>query len=182
MKTKTKKQIKLSRKIAVTRSQQISVTVTAVTFQINQTFKLVREIKEKFGAKILPRHGFGYIGQNALKSDIAVWCVNIDKNPYWINQRIDNGQTLLERKLKPETPEMFLNRIRKDLDYNATQLRLTFARINNVFKFIGVFQLSAIDVDNQTAIYKKKDVSILSISVKATSELTVTIKESTCIH
>lgn len=168
-----------TQKVLCKKSTTIAISAQALTLQINQTFKFVKDIAAAFGANILPRHGFGYIGKNASTSDVAVWCVNIDKNPYWINQLVDKGSTLLERKLKGESRVEFVNRIRKNLDYDTDQLRLTFARIKGVFHFIGIFQLSGFDIDTQTTIFKKVKDQHLLISYKQTTKtLKVTIEET----
>lgn len=174
---KATKQKVLSRQVTMTKSQTIFVTSPAVTLKIGQSFKRVKDMAEAFGAKVFPRHGFGYIGQNTFQVDVAVWVVNVVKNPYWDNQLI--GNTLYEKKIKEKSRTEFLNRIRHDLDYDATQLRLTFAKDKNGLHFIGVFRLSAIDVDNQTVIYKKVADKLQSVYYKRmTKTLTVTIEET----
>ena len=166
-------------KMTMKRSQTILVTVPAVTLKIGQRFKLVKDMAAAFGAKVFPRHGFGYIGQNISQEDVAVWTVNVVKNPYWDNQVLDKGHTIYEKKVAGEPREKFLNRIRYDLDYDATQLRLTFAKDKTGLRFIGIFRLSSIDVDNQTVIYKKVADELQSVYYKRmTKTLTVTIEES----
>lgn len=85
----------------------------------------------------------------------------------------------MESKATKESRADFLKRIRKNLDYDADQLRLTFARVKNRYYFIGVYQLSIIDVDSQTVIYKKVADKLDSVFYKRmTRTLDVTIEET----
>lgn len=161
------------------KSETIIVSVPFVNLRIGDTFKSVSEMAKAFGAKVLSRRGFGYIGKTASNADVAVWTVNMVKNPYWNNQLLDNGNTIHERKINGESSAEFLNRVRKDLDYDANQLRLTFAKDKKGLHFIGVFQLSGFDVDNQTAIYKRVgNHSLLVYYKRMTKTQTITIEES----
>ena len=176
---KATKQKVLSRQVTMTKSQTILVTVPAVTLKIGQKFKPFKAIAAKFGAKSNPFHTFAYIGKTASNADVAIWGVNLDPKSPWRNRFTNNGNTLLESKAYGESRDEFLKRIRKNLDYDAEQLRLTFARIKNVYYFVGFYQLSSIDVDNQTIIYKKVADELQSVFYKRlTKKLMVTIEES----
>ncbi len=170
---------KYTKKIVCKKSVTILVSVLPGNLRIGDTFKSVSEMAKTFGAKVLPRHGFGYIGKTASNADVAVWTVNMGKNPYWKNKLLDHGNTLTERKIKGESRAEFLNRVRKDLDYDADQLRLTFAKDQKGLHFIGVFQLSGFDVDNQTTTYKRVINKLLPVYYKRmTKTQTITIEES----
>lgn len=165
--------------IVCKKSETIIVSVLPENLRIGDTFKSVSKMAKAFGAKVLPRRGFGYIGKTASNSDVAVWTVNTVKNPYWENKLLDHGNTITERKINGESRAEFLNRVRKDLDYDADQLRLTFAKDQKGLHFIGVFQLSGFDVDNQTAIYKRvENHSLLVYYKRMTKTQTITIEES----
>lgn len=166
-------------KMTMKRSQTILVTVPAVTLKIGQKFKPFKAIAAQFGAKSNPFHTFAYIGKTASNADVAIWGVNLDPKSPWNNRFTNDGNTLLESKAYGESRDEFLKRIRKNLDYDAEQLRLTFARIKNVYYFVGFYQLSSIDVDNQTIIYKKVADELQSVFYKRlTKKLAVTIEES----
>ena len=170
---------KHTKKIVCQKSKTIIVSAPIVNLQIGTTYKSVSEMKKTFGAKVLPRRGFGYIGKTASNADVAVWTVNMVKNPYWNNQLLDNGNTIHERKINGESSAEFLNRVRKDLDYDADQLRLTFAKDKKGLHFIGTFQLSGFDVDNQTTIFKKvPNPELLVYYKRMTKTQTITIEES----
>lgn len=179
IKASKKTTLKLTKKLVCRKSQTIVVSVPSVTLRIGQAFKSVSEMAAAFGAKVLPRRGFGYIGKNASHVDVAVWTASVVKNPYWNNQLLDNRNTIHERKINGESRAEFLSRIRKDLDYDADQLRLTFAKDKKGLHFIGVFQLSGFDVDNQTVIYRKVAEQALAVLYKRmTKTQTITIEES----
>lgn len=177
--TKTTEQKVLTKKVQFKRSKTVGISATSLVFHIGQKFKSVKEMAATFGANVLPRRGFGYIGKNTSHADVAVWTVNIDKNQYWYNRITDNGDTLIESKAKGESRTEYLNRIRKDLDYDAKQRRLTFAKTKNRLYFIGVFLLSEFNVDSQTTIYKRvADKALIVHYKRMTRTLTLTIEET----
>lgn len=173
------KQKTLTKKVQFKKSETILVTVPAVTLKNGQKFKTFKEIAALFATKSNPYHTFVYIGKTATNADVALWGVNLDPNKYWYNRFDAKGKTLLESKATKESRADFLKRIRKNLDYDADQLRLTFARVKNRYYFIGVYQLSIIDVDSQTVIYKKVADKLDSVFYKRmTRTLDVTIEET----
>ncbi len=171
--------IRRTKKVLFHKSTMLAVNAQTVKLIANQTFDSVHDVASAFGAKVLPRRGFGYIGKNGSQSYIAVWCVNLGNNPYWYNQLVDNDNTLLEQKKRGESREAFLQRIRKDLDYDTEQLRLTFSKVKGRLKFIGIFQLSGFDIDKQTTIFKRVENQPLVISYRQmTKTMKITIEET----
>ena len=169
----------LTKKVLFTKSETILIAVPAVNLKVGQKFKSFQKIAALFGAKCSRFRTFAYIGRAASTADVAIWGVNLNSNPYWNNRFIKDGAMLLESKVNKESRADFLKRIRKNLDYDANQLRMTFAKVKNTYYFIGVFQLSAIDIDNQTIIYKKvADDPISVFYKKMTKTLKITIEET----
>ena len=185
MRTKGNKAVKataqktLIKKVLFTKSETIQIAVPTVTLKLGQEFKSFQKIAAQFGAKCSRFRTYAYIGKAASTADVAIWGVNLNPNPHWNNRFIKDGAMLLESKVNNESRDDFLKRIRKNLDYEADQLRMTFAKVKNIYYFIGVFQLSAIDIDNRTIIYKKvADEPISVFYKKMTKTLKITIEET----
>ena len=155
------------------------ITSISIPLKTNQCYRRVKRIASLWGGNIPPRRGFGYVMNNGKKTNLALWCINLSDNPYWENVLCDNGNTLKERKVKGETPKSFQARIFQSEDYDVNVKRLCFAKKRNIYYFIGMFHLSELDFDTQTAVFKKDRTSQFIFKVKTKKKVVFTFEEET---
>lgn len=154
-----------------------SYRVTNVLMHLcsNKTYKSIKSIANEFGVKMPPRKGFVFLKGN----ELALWCIHFDSNPGWLNQLDSTGEFISEKKLPGEISEQFQKRIRKDHVYDAGLIRICFAKENGVYRFVGVFKLSKVDLDNQTCVFRRLQDPQIMVSVTRRKKVTVIIEEET---
>lgn len=175
---------KTSKKRVVTTIQTTTSVIGGITnisipLTINQAYSRVNEIANYWGGYIPPRKGFGYL-DDGKKKNLALWCINLSKNPYWENVLCDKGKTIKERKITGESPKEFQTRIIKDDSYNVNVKRLCFAKgKGGIYYFLGLFRLSQLDFDTQTAIFKKEEDTQFILKIRKTKKVVFTFEEET---
>lgn len=156
------------------------ITNISTSLKVNQGYNRVWKIADDCGVSIPPRRGFGYFMNGLKKTDLALWCINLSNNPYWENLLCDNGKTIKERKITGESPKEFQTRIIKDDSYNVNVKRLCFAKgKGGIYYFLGLFRLSQLDFDTQTAIFKKEEDTQFILKIKKTKKVVFTFEEET---
>ena len=169
----------IKKKKKITKSQKTVVTtITPATIHINQTFRLIRDIANAFGAYIPPRKCFGFKLRNGIKTNIAVWCPSYDAGTPWTNILTNGGKTLIEKKRTALSLSDFQKQIRKMPNYDVNILRMVFLKVNKMFYFVGFFQVDVIDFTNRTVSFKKVDVPAFSVTIKKKT-VHVTVEEET---
>ena len=156
----------------------VVATITPATIHINQTFRLIRDIKNAFGANIPPRKCFGFMVRNGIKTNTAVWCPSYAPGIPWTNILTNGGRTLIEKKKLALSLSDFQKLIRKEPNYDVNILRMVFLKVNKKFYFIGFFQVDVIDFTNRTVSFKKVDVPAFSVTIKKKT-VHVTVEEET---
>lgn len=148
----------------------MAYSATPLRLQLNKKFRTIRDVGKALNIKIPPRKGGCFISSTTGEVIAALWFPNLDGNTLWCNTFEQNGEIIKESKRQKESPDKFQARTRNQ-HYDVRIPRIVFAKINGAYQFVGIFRLSALDMDNSTAVFR----SIPEIHLKVTKRRKVTI-------
>ena len=154
--------------------KKISASITSVSFLIGGRYKSIKAVGKACGINVPIRRGFAFIDEgHAL---VFVKLVDMTK---WNNHMNDAGDTITEKKVKPESLEEFQKRVCGSPYYDPNLLRFCFIKDSVGFQFAGVFRLTSIDFLNRQVVFKKVLYSNeVNITVQQTITAKITIKET----
>ncbi len=89
---------------------------------------------------------------------------------------MNNGDIIKERRTVKETPLTFQERINKSGHYDVGVQRLCFAKINGMYRFLGVYVVSMFDFDNQTVVFRRVRRDLIEVKKTRTIKNTIVIE------
>ena len=162
---------------------QISKTKIQARICINQEYRRIYDVAKRFNAHIPTRKGFGYLEPKGMPQRTGVWCIQTNNNKTgWENVVLNNGDIIKERKTVKETPLAFQERINKSGHYDVGVQRLCFAKINGMYRFLGVYVVSMYDFDNQTVVFRRVRRDLIEVKKTRTIRNTIVIETKETIE
>ncbi len=164
----------VSMKDAVT----LNYSASSIVLQMNKKFRTIREIAKAMNAKVPKRKGGGCIYSPKGEIIAHVWFPSLDNDTPWCNAVEQNGTVIKESKRQKEPSASFQKRTRGQY-YDVTIPRIVFARKNGSYQFLGVYRLSALDMDNSTATFCRIPNPQLIVSITRIKKVTIIVEEET---
>ena len=134
----------------------------SATLVVNQSFKRMKDVADHLNIYIPPRKCLGYFDGTVSGKRVAVCCPSLDlnKNSTWINRFSTDDEFFTEELISKESPAAFQKRIKRIECNDVNILRMLFVKKNGVYTFKGIYRLSAIDFDANSATYKRERLQI----------------------
>ena len=157
--------------------KRISASITSVSFLIDGRYKSIKAVGKACGVNVPIRKGFAFIDEGH-----ALYFAKLVDMTMWSNQMNAAGDTITEKKVKPESLLEFKKRVCGSPYYDASLLRFCFVKDSIGYQFAGVFRLASIDFENRQVVFKKiLYSSTVNITVQQTTTAKITIKETITI-
>ncbi len=154
--------------------KRISASITSVSFLIGGRYRSIKSVGKACGINVPIRRGFAFIDESH-----ALYFPKLVDMTMWENHMNDAGDTITEKKLKPESLDEFQKRVCGSPYYDPNLLRFCFIKDSVSYQFAGVFRLAAIDFLNRQVVFKKVLYSnVVNITVQRTITAKITIKET----
>lgn len=154
--------------------KRISASITSVLFLIGGRYKSIKAVGKACGVNVPIRRGFAFIDEGH-----ALYFAKLVDKTIWNNSMNSVEDTIIEKKVKPESLLEFQKRVCGSPYYDANLLRFCFVKDSVSYKFTGVFRLASIDFENRQVVFKKVLFSNkVNITVQQTITARITIKET----